>query len=198
MPTADSQTYASLETNIDDYVEQWADEFVDGTKSISTDWTSYLHGLNGLRLAQYTALTKQSMGAPLSTAGYVSDASGREVPQKFGLVLRRDPSCSCSTPRTPRCAASRKASLPRTPGAPVSRRAGTWLRQHLARGLWRGALSGLLPNGQPRLGVALSSVRSPGSSPLAGTSLTGAAQLANQRQHALPPDLSSIGNEVAR
>ncbi len=76
VPTADAQTYASLETNINDYVEQWADEFVDGTKSISTDWTSYLHGLNGLRLTQYTALTKQSMGAPLSTAGYVSDASG--------------------------------------------------------------------------------------------------------------------------
>ena len=76
MPTADSQTYASLETNIDDYVEQWADEFVDGTKSLSTDWSSYLHGLNGLGLTQYTALTQQSMGAPLSTAGYGSDASG--------------------------------------------------------------------------------------------------------------------------
>ncbi|HTT88926.1 MAG TPA: hypothetical protein VMF65_05175, partial [Acidimicrobiales bacterium] len=70
------QTYATLETNIGDYVEQWSDEFVDGSKSLSTDWNSYLNGLNGLRLAQYTALTKQSMGAPLSTVGYVSDPSG--------------------------------------------------------------------------------------------------------------------------
>ena len=76
VPPADSQTFATLETNIADYVEQWADQFVDGTKSLSTDWNSYLHGLNGLRLAQYTALTKQSMGAPLSTASYVSDAAG--------------------------------------------------------------------------------------------------------------------------
>lgn len=76
VPPADSQTFATLETNIGDYVEQWADQFVDGAKSLSTDWNSYLHGLNGLRLAQYTALTKQSMGAPLSTASYVSDAAG--------------------------------------------------------------------------------------------------------------------------
>jgi putative aldouronate transport system substrate-binding protein len=76
VPPADSQTFATLETNIGDYVEQWADQFVDGAKSLSTDWNSYVHGLNGLRLAQYTALTKQSMGTPLSTASYVSDAAG--------------------------------------------------------------------------------------------------------------------------
>ncbi len=70
-----AQTYASLETNIDDYVTQWADEFVDGSKSLSSDWGSYLKGLNGLSLGNYTALTQQAMGSPLSTASFVSAPS---------------------------------------------------------------------------------------------------------------------------
>lgn len=75
VPSAEAQTYASLETNVNDYVEQWADEFVTGTKSLSSDWSSYLKGLNGLGVTKYTTLTQQSMGAPLSTTSYVSDAS---------------------------------------------------------------------------------------------------------------------------
>lgn len=70
-----AQNYASLETNIDDYVQQWADEFVTGTKSLGTDWSSYLKGLNGLRVGEYTALTKRFMGTPFSTATYLSSPS---------------------------------------------------------------------------------------------------------------------------
>jgi putative aldouronate transport system substrate-binding protein len=72
---ADAQTYASLATGIADYVNQWADEFITGSKSLSKDWGAYLTGLDGLGVAKYTALTKQFMGAPLSTASYVSSRS---------------------------------------------------------------------------------------------------------------------------
>jgi putative aldouronate transport system substrate-binding protein len=85
---ANAQTYASLETNINDYVTQWADEFVDGSKSLSTDWGSYLKGLNGLSVNNYTALTQQAMGTPLSTASFVMTPS--DVTFLEGLVPSSD------------------------------------------------------------------------------------------------------------
>jgi putative aldouronate transport system substrate-binding protein len=44
---------ATLQTNIDNYVQQNALQFVTGSKNIDTDWDSYVKGLEGLGLKRY-------------------------------------------------------------------------------------------------------------------------------------------------
>jgi len=44
---------ATLQTNIDSYVQQNALQFVTGSKNIDTDWDAYVKGLDGLGLKRY-------------------------------------------------------------------------------------------------------------------------------------------------
>ncbi|MEV6269356.1 ABC transporter substrate-binding protein [Kribbella sp. NPDC051936] len=44
---------ATLQTNIDNYVQQNALQFVTGSKNLDTDWDSYVKGLDGLGLKRY-------------------------------------------------------------------------------------------------------------------------------------------------
>ena len=44
---------ATLQTNIDNYVQQNALQFVTGSKNIDTDWDAYVKGLDGLGLKRY-------------------------------------------------------------------------------------------------------------------------------------------------
>jgi len=67
VPPADSQSYATEQTNIDSYVNQWTAEFETGTKSLSADWGTYLAGLKRLGLTQYEATSQKIMRAPIST-----------------------------------------------------------------------------------------------------------------------------------
>ncbi|GAA1599732.1 ABC transporter substrate-binding protein [Kribbella karoonensis] len=44
---------ATLQTNIDSYVQQNALQFITGSKNLDTDWDSYVKGLDGLGLKRY-------------------------------------------------------------------------------------------------------------------------------------------------
>jgi putative aldouronate transport system substrate-binding protein len=67
----DAETYATVSTNIINYVQESADQFILGTKSLSaSSWASYVSGLNSLGLKQYLSITKQSMGSPLNTSSF--------------------------------------------------------------------------------------------------------------------------------
>ena len=44
---------ATMQTNIDSYVQQNALQFVTGSKNIDTDWDAYVKGLDGLGLKRY-------------------------------------------------------------------------------------------------------------------------------------------------
>lgn len=70
IPSDQVQQYAMYQTNIDNYVNQWMDQFIAGTKSLSKDWNTYIQGLNGLGLQQYLQTTQQYMGKPFNTSSF--------------------------------------------------------------------------------------------------------------------------------
>lgn len=70
IPPAQVQQYAMYQTNITNYVNQWMDQFIAGTKSLSKDWNSYVQGLNGLGLQQYMQTTAKYMGKPFNTSSF--------------------------------------------------------------------------------------------------------------------------------
>lgn len=61
VPESDAETYAEEQTNIDDYVSQWTDEFLTGEKSITADWNSYVAGLQKLDLKGYLQIAQKAM-----------------------------------------------------------------------------------------------------------------------------------------
>jgi putative aldouronate transport system substrate-binding protein len=67
VPEADAETYATQQTNIDNYVAQWTEEFITGSKSLTSDWSGYVSGLNSLGLAQYLSVTQKSIKGPVNT-----------------------------------------------------------------------------------------------------------------------------------
>lgn len=67
VPASDSQSYATEETNIDNYVEQWTAEFATGEKSIQGDWSQYLAGLKNLGLTAFMKTSQKVMGQPVNT-----------------------------------------------------------------------------------------------------------------------------------
>ena len=67
VPGADASSFATEQTNIDNYVDQWTEEFVTGSKSVTTDWKSYVSGLNALGLSAYMKTIQSIMGQPLNT-----------------------------------------------------------------------------------------------------------------------------------
>ena len=67
VPTADGASFGTLQTNIDTYVDQWTDEFITGQKSLTSDWNSYVSGLNHLGMSSYMGDVTKIMGAPLNT-----------------------------------------------------------------------------------------------------------------------------------
>lgn len=66
VPAADASSFSTEQTNIDNYVDEWTDEFVTGAKSITSDWSSYVSGLKALGLTSYLQ-TLQKAGKPLNT-----------------------------------------------------------------------------------------------------------------------------------
>lgn len=70
---AEGQQYALLTTNIDNYVNQWTDEFITGSKSLSQDWNTYVSGVQALELNQYLSMTQSAMGKPFNTSGFKKD-----------------------------------------------------------------------------------------------------------------------------
>jgi putative aldouronate transport system substrate-binding protein len=67
VPPAEAQQFTSYQTNIDSYVQEWTDRFITGTASLSSQWSSYVSGLNGLGLAQYTSMAQKAETAPINT-----------------------------------------------------------------------------------------------------------------------------------
>lgn len=70
---SDIQTYTTTQTNINNYVNQWTDEFITGTKSISKDWNAYVKGVQNLGLAQYISMSEKAMGQPFDTSSFKQD-----------------------------------------------------------------------------------------------------------------------------
>ena len=44
---------ATLQTNIENYMQQNALQFITGSKNLDSDWDSYVKGLDGLGLKRY-------------------------------------------------------------------------------------------------------------------------------------------------
>ncbi len=67
VPPSEAQQYASYQTNITNYAQQWTDEFITGAEPLSK-WSSYVSGLKGLGLQQYTQISQAAQTAPIPTA----------------------------------------------------------------------------------------------------------------------------------
>ncbi|GMA61090.1 extracellular solute-binding protein [Alicyclobacillus fastidiosus] len=72
---SDIQTYTTDQTNINNYVNQWTDAFVTGSKSISSDWNAYVQGLENLDLTNYISMSEKGMGQPFNTSSFQQDPS---------------------------------------------------------------------------------------------------------------------------
>ena len=90
VPTADGASFGTLQTNIDTYVDQWTDEFITGQKSLSSDWNSYVSGLNHLGMSSYMGDVTKIMGAPLNTDVPLYQSSASDI--KFLLCKGPVPS----------------------------------------------------------------------------------------------------------
>ena len=68
---ANAQNYSTLTTNIDNYINQWNEEFISGSESLSAaTWKSYVSGVKSLGLRQYLTLTRSGMVAPFNTSHF--------------------------------------------------------------------------------------------------------------------------------
>lgn len=83
VPPSEAQQYASYQTNISDYVQQWTDEFITGAKPLS-QWSSYLSGLKGLGLQQYTKMSESAQTSPIPTLA--DGPNYREVKISLGMM----------------------------------------------------------------------------------------------------------------
>lgn len=61
------QQFGLEQTNINNFVSQWTAEFITGTKSLSSDWNSYVQGIQNLGLTQYLQTAQKAMGTPMNT-----------------------------------------------------------------------------------------------------------------------------------
>ncbi len=59
-----------LQTNITNFVNQWTDQFIVGTKDLNKDWNAYVQGVNNLGLQQYLQMSQSAMGKPLDTSSF--------------------------------------------------------------------------------------------------------------------------------
>ncbi len=64
------QQYSMLQTNITNFVNQWTDQFIVGTKDLNKDWNAYVQGVNNLGLQQYLQMSQSAMGKPLDTSSF--------------------------------------------------------------------------------------------------------------------------------
>lgn len=83
----DLSSYASEQTNLNNYIVQSTEQFITGAKSIDTDWDAYIAGLNKLGLKDYLAKSQQAMTAPF-------DASSDQLkpdPANIKFLLCKNP-----------------------------------------------------------------------------------------------------------
>jgi putative aldouronate transport system substrate-binding protein len=66
VPLEDATAFDTEQTNIDNWVDSWTEEFVTGAKSVTNDWSSYISGLKALGLASYMK-TLQQVSHPINT-----------------------------------------------------------------------------------------------------------------------------------
>ena len=67
LPPSQVQQFSLNTTNITDYVQQWTDDFIVGTKSLTKDWAAYVQGLQHLGLSQYVGTAQKYMRHPFNT-----------------------------------------------------------------------------------------------------------------------------------
>jgi len=84
---SDAQQYALLQTNITNFVNQWTDYFITGSKSLGSDWNSFVHGVQALGLAQYLQMSQSAMGkTPMDTQSTLLEPNPAQI--KFLLSLK--------------------------------------------------------------------------------------------------------------
>ena len=64
--TKDVSAYATLQTNLNNYIVQATEQFITGAKSIDTDWDSYIAGLDKLGLKDYLTQSQKAMTSPFA------------------------------------------------------------------------------------------------------------------------------------
>jgi putative aldouronate transport system substrate-binding protein len=74
MEPEEYQKYALLKTNIEQYVNQWKAQFILGSKSLDTDWDSYVKGFEKLGLPEFLEMSQNAMKEPFDTTAYKPDA----------------------------------------------------------------------------------------------------------------------------
>jgi putative aldouronate transport system substrate-binding protein len=67
IPPAQAQQYEMMRTNINNYVSQWNDQSIVGSKDITKDWNTYVQGVKNLGLQQYLQIAQSAMGKPFDT-----------------------------------------------------------------------------------------------------------------------------------
>lgn len=79
VPESQSQQYATEQTNLNNYVAQWTDEFITGQKSITGDWNAYLNGLKSLDVSDYVKMSQQAMGTPVNAHVAADEPSQADI-----------------------------------------------------------------------------------------------------------------------
>jgi len=70
VPPADIQQYDMMRTNINNFVGQWTDQFITGSKDLNKDWNTYVQGVQNLGLSQYLQIAQSAMGKPFDTSAF--------------------------------------------------------------------------------------------------------------------------------
>lgn len=60
--------YSLEQTNIGNYISQWDAQFINGSKSLDTDWNTFVQGVQGLGLTSFIQATQKAMGKPMDTS----------------------------------------------------------------------------------------------------------------------------------
>jgi putative aldouronate transport system substrate-binding protein len=70
IPPSQEQQYEMTRTNINNFVSQWTDQFIVGTKNLDKDWNTYVQGVQHLGLQQYLQMAQSAMGKPFDTSAF--------------------------------------------------------------------------------------------------------------------------------
>lgn len=62
------QQFTLAQTNINSFVDQWTAQFITGSKSLNSDWNTYVQGVQNLGLTQYLQTAQKAMGKPMDTS----------------------------------------------------------------------------------------------------------------------------------
>jgi len=87
VPSSELASYATQQTNVNNYVVQNTEQFITGAKSLDSDWDSYVADLNKLGVSDYLAASQKAMTAPFPT----TDAQYKPDESNIAFLLCKGP-----------------------------------------------------------------------------------------------------------